>query len=200
VKKFTKVMLSLCFLALVVNVIETNQVRLQTKSPTEETLEQKFLYSFSTKVKLGQKYTNKNNLEITIKDKNISDKIVAPVSKVSYNYWGESFSQDRYYTPKDENNRFVYVNANIKSLSNKKSDLDDLIKANVIYYNKYEFECFASKTTKDKSDFTTDIKVLPLQSSDVYFIAEVPKELINDEKPLTMEFKTNNTKYVMNLR
>ena len=80
---FSKVILFLCFIALIVNAVETNQIRLQTKSASAETLIQKIMYNFPVDVKLAQKVINNNHLEFTIKDKNIVEKI--------------SFSLDSYY-------------------------------------------------------------------------------------------------------
>lgn len=197
---FSKVILFLCFIALLVNAVETNQIRLQTKLQSKETLIQKIMYNFPIDVKLAQKVINNNHLEFTIKDKNIVEKISAPVVKVSYNYWGEAYSEKKYYSPKDENNRLLYANVNIKSLFNKKTDLNDLVQAKVIYNNKYEFDCFTAKTTKDKSDFTTNISLMPLQSEDVYFIAEIPKNFVNTKNPINLELLVGNNKYVMKLR
>lgn len=197
---FSKVILFLCFIALIVNAVETNQIRLQTKSASAETLIQKIMYNFPVDVKLAQKVINNNHLEFTIKDKNIVEKISAPVVKVSYNYWGEPYSETRYYTAKDANNRLVYANANIKSLYNKQTSLNELVNAKIIYADKYEFDCFSIKTTKDKSDFTTDISLMPLQSEDVYFVAEVPKDFVNTKNSLVLELAIGNTKYVTKLR
>ena len=197
---FSKVILFLCFIALIVNAAETNQIRLQTKSASAETLIQKIMYNFPVDVKLAQKVINNNHLEFTIKDKNIVEKISAPVVKVSYNYWGEPYNENRYYTSKDANNRLVYVSANIKSLYNKQTSLNELVTAKIIYADKYEFDCFSIKTTKDKSDFTTDISLMPLQSEDVYFVAEVPKSFVNTKNSLVLELAIGNTKYVTKLR
>lgn len=197
---FSKVILFLCFIALIVNAVETNQIRLQTKSTSAETLIQKIMYNFPVNVKLAQKVINNNHLEFTIKDKNIVEKISAPVVKVSYNYWGEPYNENRYYTSKDANNRLVYVSANIKSLYNKQTSLNELVTAKIIYADKYEFDCFSIKTTKDKSDFTTDISLMPLQSEDVYFVAEVPKSFVNTKNSLVLELAIGNTKYVTKLR
>ena len=197
---FSKIILFLCFIALVVNAVETNQIRLQTKLQSKETLIQKVMYNFPEEIKIGQKYVNKDKMEFTVKDKNITEKISAPVVKVSYNYWGEAYSEKKYYSPKDENNRLLYANVNIKSLFNKKTDLNDLVQAKVIYNNKYEFDCFTAKTTKDKSDFTTNISLMPLQSEDVYFIAEIPKNFVNTKNPINLELLVGNNKYVMKLR
>lgn len=197
---FGKVILFLCFIALIVNAVEANQIRLQTKSASAETLIQEIMYNFPVNVKLAQKVINNNHLEFTIKDKNIVEKISAPIVKVSYNYWGEPYNENRYYTSKDANNRLVYANANIKSLYNKQTSLNELVTAKIIYADKYEFDCFSIKTTKDKSDFTTDISLMPLQSEDVYFVAEVPKDFVNTKNSLVLELAIGNTKYVTKLR
>lgn len=197
---FNKIILFLCFVALVVNAVETNQIRLQTKSPLKETLIQKIMYNFPEDIKSGQKYINKDKLEFTIKDKNITEKISAPVVKVRYDYWGDAYNENKYYTAKDENNRLVYSNINVKSLFNKKTNLNDLIQAKVVYNEKYEFDCFIAKLTKDKSDFITDIDLMPLQSEDVYFIAEMPKDFVNTKNPINLELLVGNNKYVMKLR
>ena len=92
---FNKIILILCFIALLINAVETNQIRLQTKLQAQETLLQKFMYKFPVDVKFAQKVINENNLEFTIKDKNIAEKISAPFAKVSYNIWGESYRENR---------------------------------------------------------------------------------------------------------
>jgi len=197
---FNKIITGLCLIALLITAVETNQIRLQTKLAKEETLVQKFMYNFPTHLKLGQKYTNRNNVEFVVKDKNFSDKISAPVVKTTYDYWGDAYTHQNSYTPKDSNNKLVYVNVNIKSLNTKKSDINDLVKSKIIFDKKYEFDCFTAKTTKDKTNFTTEISLMPLQSEDVYFISELPKEFVDSEKPLSLELKIANNKYVMDLR
>lgn len=197
---FNKGILVLCFLALVVNVVETNQIRLQTKLQSAETLIQKVMYNFPVEVKLAQKFVNNNHLEFTVKDKNITEKISAPVIKVSYNYWGEPYNDGRYYTAKDENNRLVYASVNVKSLYNKKASLNELVTAKIIFADKYEFDCFSIKTTKDKTDFTHNIELMPLQSEDVYFVAEMPKNFVNSKESINLELFVGNNKYVMKLK
>ena len=197
---FNKIILFLCFIALVVNAVETNQIRLQTKLQSKETLIQKIMYNFPENIKSGQKYTNKDKLEFTVKDKNITEKISAPVVNVRYDYWRDAYSENKYYTTKDENNKLIYANVNVKSLFNKKADLNNLIQAKVIYNEKYEFDCFTTKLTKDKNDFTTNIDLMPLQSEDVYFIAEMPKDFVNTKNSINLELLVGNNKYVMKLR
>lgn len=197
---FNKIILILCFIALLINAVETNQIRLQTKLQAQETLLQKFMYKFPVDVKFAQKVINENNLEFTIKDKNIAEKISAPFAKVSYNILGESYRENRYYSAKDENNRLVYVSLNVKSLYNKKADFDDLVKTKIIYADKYEFDCFSIKTTKDKTDFTSSISLMPLQSQDVYLVAEMPKDFVNTKNSLVLEMFIDNTKYTVKLR
>ncbi len=197
---FNKIILTFCFIALVANVVETNQIRLQTKLDSKETLIQKIMYNFPIEVKLAQKIVNDNHLEFTIKDKNIADKISAPVVKVTYNYWGEPYNENRYYTPKDENSKLVYVSLNAKSLFNKKANFDDLVKAKIKYAGKYEFDCFSIKTTEDKTDFSSSVRLMPLQSQDIYLVAEMPKDFINTKNSIDLEMFIDNTKYVVKLR
>ena len=83
---FLKVILFLSFVALIINTVEINQIRLQTKLSNAETLIQKVMYNFPTEVKFGQKYTEEDNIEFTVKDKNITEKITAPVVKTRYDF------------------------------------------------------------------------------------------------------------------
>ena len=41
---------------------------------------------------------------------------------------------------------------------------------------------------------------MPLQSEDVYFVAEVPKDFVNTKNSLVLEIAIGNTKYVTKLR
>lgn len=197
---FSKVILFLCFIALIVNVVETNQIRLQTQSANAETLIQKVLHNFPKEVKLNQKFISEKIAEIIIKDKNIVEQISAPNVKVLYNYWGEPYSENHSYLAKDENNRLIYLNTNVKSLYNKYASLNELIKAKIIYDDKYEFDCFPIVTTKDKTDFTSIVSFMPLQSQDVYFVAEMPKNFVNSKEAINFEFLIGNNKYILKLR
>lgn len=197
---FNKVILFLCFITLIVNTIEINQIRLQTKLSSSKTLIQKIKYNFPVELKLNQKIINENNAELIIKDKNFAEKINAPISQVKFGYFGEQYSTTNSYSVSDESNRFVYVNANVKNFYKKKLNLDSLISAKMIYDNKYEFDCSSIKLTKDKTDFSDTISFMPLQSEDVYFITEMPKNFVNTKKPIDLELTIDDTKYVMKLR
>lgn len=197
---FGRVILSLYFLVLLVIAVFVVQIKMSLSYPNKETLVQKIMYNFPEVIKMHQKVVNDNNLEFTIKDKNITEKISAPVVKVFHGYWGEQYSETRYYSPKDENNRLVYVSLNTKSLYKKKADFNDLVKAKVIYANKYEFDCFSIKTTKDKTDFSSNISLMPLQSQDVYLVAELPRDFVNTKNSIDLEMFIANAKYTMKLR
>lgn len=197
---FGRVILSLYFLVLLVIAVFVVQIKMSLPYPNKETLVQKIMYNFPKVIKMHQKVVNDNNLEFTIKDKNITQKISAPVVKVFHDYWGEQYSETRYYSPKDENNRLVYVSLNTKSLYKKKADFNDLVKAKVIYADKYEFDCFSIKTTKDKTDFSSNISLMPLQSQDVYLVAELPRDFVNTKNSMNLEIFIGNTKYIVKLR
>ena len=197
---FGRVILSLYFLVLLVIAVFVVQIKMSLPYPNKETLVQKIMYNFPKVIKMHQKVVNDNNLEFTIKDKNIAQKISAPVVKVFFFYWGEQYSETRYYSPKDENNRLVYVSLNTKSLYKKKANFNDLVKAKVIYADKYEFDCFSIKTTKDKTDFSSNISLMPLQSQDVYLVAELPRDFVNTKNSIDLEMFIANAKYTMKLR
>ncbi len=197
---FGRIILVLYFIALLVIAVFVVQIKLALSTPNKETLIQKIIPNKPTIIKMHQKIVNENNLEFTIKDKNIVEKISAPVVKTTYNYWGEASNETRYYKPEDENNRLVYVNLNAKSLYNKKANFNDLMKAKIVYNDKYEFDCFPIKTTKDKTDFSLNISLMPLQSQDVYLVAEMPKYFVNTKSPIILEIFIDNTKYIAKLR
>ena len=197
---FGKIILILQVIVLLVIAVFVVQIRLSLVSSTEETLMQKIMYNYPKAIKIHQKIVNDDNLEFTIKDMNIAEKISAPVVKVTYNYWGETNKETRHYTPKDENNRLVYINMNVKSLYNKKTNLNDLAKAKIVYAGKYEFDCSYIKTTKDKTDFSLDIDLMPLQTQDIYLVAEMPQYFVNRKIPMNLELFIGNTKYIVKLR
>ena len=41
---------------------------------------------------------------------------------------------------------------------------------------------------------------MPLQSEDVYFIAEMPRDFVNTKDSINLEILIDNTKYVLKLR
>ena len=196
----SNIFLGLCVIVLIINAILTNDIRSYVQPAEKETFVQKIMYSFPKKIKSNERIINKNNAEIIIKDKNIAEKISAPVTKTSYSYWSGYYSENKSYSVQDSQNRLVYANINVKSLYKTKTDIDKLIKTKIIYDNKYEFDCITLKTTKDKSDFTQHISLMPLESQDIYFIAEIPKDFANSSDLLKFELKIGNNKYVTELK
>lgn len=197
---FGNIILFLCFIVLAVTAVEINQVRLQTKSPYAKTLIQKIKENFPQEVNANEKITNENNAEFIIKNKNIVQKITAPTAVTKYDYWGDSHTEINEYTTKNPDNRIVYASVNVKSLFKKQANINELIDAKMIYADKYEFDCSTIKVTKDKTDFTSDIKLMPLQSEDVYFLSEIPKDFVNSSNPIVLQFLIGDTKYQARLK
>lgn len=197
---FWKVILFLSFVALIINTVEINQIRLQTKLSNAETLIQKVMYNFPTEVKFGQKYTEEDNIEFTVKDKNITKKITAPVVKTRYDFWGDPYYEPSTYSASSKDRRIVYASLNVKSLYKTVASLKDLIAAKIVYAGKYEFGCDVIKLTAEKNDFSKDVEFMPLQSEDIYFVTELPKDFVNTKEPISLELYTENSKYVVKIR
>jgi len=199
-EKFSKTMLILCFIVLIITAIEVNQIRVQTETVNQESLIERFRHHEPIEIESNQKTICENFAEFTIKDKNFTNKIDAPVNKMTFNYYGESFIHTNYIAVQDDKNRFAYVSLNVKNLYKKVQNINDLIDAKIIFDNNYEFDCFAIKTTKDQTDFTKNIALMPLQSDNLYLVAEMPRDFVNSSKPMTLELTINKQKYVMKLR
>lgn len=197
---FMKILLVLCFLALLTNVIENFQTNKLLRRPNSETIIQTIMYNFPVEIKQNEKFVNKDNIEFTIKDKNIADKISATVSKVTTGYWGEQYKQTNMYPPKKANNKLVYISTNIKNISNKEQNINDLISAKIIYDNKYQFNCFALMESKDKTDLLSNISLMPLESENIYLVAELPQNLTNTQQALSLELKSGLKKYTMQFK
>lgn len=193
---FEKVVLTLLAITMLISTIELNQIRIHTQMDKKETLWVKVCNLIPRKLELNNQVVCRNKACVIVKDKQFSDELKAPYSK--YDYF-EGYTYRRYIAQSDRNKLF-YIDVNIRSLFNKVENIDELISAKVVYDKKYEFECFAAKLTNSQTDFTKNIELVPLQNEDVYFVAELPKDFINDTNPLYLELTIGDKKYKMNLR
>lgn len=188
---FGKIILILQVIVLLVIAVFVVQIKLSMSYSNEKSLIQKIKANFPTIVKMNQKIISKDNIEITFIDKNISDKITAPV-----NYYG--FENN--YKASSSNNTLFYFRANVMSLYKRNEDLDNLIKTKIIATQKYEFDCTTLKETKERNDFIKSIYLMPLEKDTVYFVCEIPKLFTKAKNNLSLDITTMSNHFVLPIK
>ena len=152
---------------------------------------------------------NSQNKEIEITN---SDKITID-NFCEFNIIGTSFSKDiiptnptGYYTylqGKDDSQKYFELTMNVKNLQSSAVKQDSLISVKIKYDNNFEYTCMLA--TEDASgneleNYPNLYNIEPLKSLKYRFIAEVPIEVENDNKPIKATIKANGNTYIYNVR
>jgi hypothetical protein len=85
----------------------------------------------------------------------------------------------------------------VKNLQGESLGADDIMSVKVIYDGKYEYTGFDTIEDDDGEDFSyTNIKYIdPLTSNKIHFLNEVPLEVKDSGKDVTIEIKVEGKKY-----
>ena len=89
---FEKIVLTLLSITMLICTIELNQIRIHVQTDNNETLWVRVCNIIPKKIELNEQIECRNKASVIIKDKEISDKLKTPVVKMSYSYWGESYT------------------------------------------------------------------------------------------------------------
>lgn len=199
---FTKIILSLSLISLIAITVSNFQtVKLLDKYGNNESLIQKIAYNFPIETRMNEKLTIPNNVELIVKDKNISEKLTSTYATIDYNYYGERISTKSTISPDNPNDRFIYVSTSITNISKKREDIEKLVSTKIIYDNKYEFEGFPVVENNNQTKLLSqNIYLMPLEKKEVFFAATLPANLVNSNKPISLEIKSGHKKYTLKIK
>ncbi len=145
--------------------------------------------------------------EITTEDKITID------NYCEFNITGTTFAKDilpsnptDYYTylqGKDDSQKYCEITMNVKNLKTSAVKQDSLLSVKLKYDNNYEYNCML--VTEDASGekletYPSLYSIEPLKSLKYRFVADVPKEVETDGKPLQAIITVNGNTYIYNIR
>lgn len=200
-KQIIIVVAAILIIAIIIGIVLSNNRLINTSTKTS--IEDKENSKIS---KVADKQQSKEQ-EITTSDKITID------NYCEFNITGTTFAKDilptnptGYYTylqGKDENQKYLEITMDVKNLKTSAVKQDSLLSAKVKYDNNYEYNCML--VTEDSSgekleNFPNLYNIEPLKSLKYRFIAEVPKEIESDGKPLKAVITANGNNYIYNIR
>lgn len=141
-------------------------------------------------VTLGQPFTIPNFAEFTVKKVEFTNRVNPPNPDRYYSY----------YQVKTEGNIYLDTVVNVKSLLTSGRDADEFAHVTVVYDGRYEYRTFAPVEEPGGGDFDIFSTLEPLKSVVIHFIAEVPKEIATDSKPVKVIISSSGQKFVYTLR
>ena len=200
-KKIIIVVVAILIIAIIIGVVLSNNKSVNTSTKTSVENEE------NSKISKVEDKEQSKEQEITTSDKITID------NYCEFNITGTRFAKDilpsnptGYYTyleGKDENQKYLEITMDVKNLKTSAVKQDSLLSAKVKYDNNYEYNCMLA--TEDSSgeklqNFPNLYSIEPLKSLKYRFIAEVPKEIENDGKPLKAIIIVNGNNYIYNIR
>ena len=200
-KKIIIVVVAILIIAIIIGVVLSNNKSVNTSTKTSVENEE------NSKISKVEDKEQSKEQEITTSDKITID------NYCEFNITGTRFAKDilpsnptgyyRYLEGKDENQKYLEITMDVKNLKTSAVKQDSLLSAKVKYDNNYEYNCMLA--TEDSSgeelqNFPDLYSIEPLKSLKYRFIAEVPKEIENDGKPLKAIIIVNGNNYIYNIR
>jgi len=110
------------------------------------------------------------------------------------------YSNDNSVSIKNKDNIYIIISGTVKSLLGATENLDDLVGVNLKYDNKYEYQAFNVAEKNDGSGLDFYAYVSPLESVKAKFIAEVPKQIDSDGKPIQAILTIGGKEYNLAVR
>ncbi|MGF7049109.1 hypothetical protein J2T13_003617 [Paenibacillus sp. DS2015] len=140
----------------------------------------------------GQPYSIEDFAEVIVSKTQFSKKI-EPSSPGSYY---------TYYESKEADSTYLAITLKIKNLADSGKTADTLADIKFKYDGKYEYTTFTILEEGSGEDFTyaNISSIQPLKTGTLLYLAEVPKEIETDEKPLSAEIKINGEAYEYKIR
>lgn len=200
-KKIIIVVAAILIIAIIIGIVLNNNRLINTSTKTS--IEDKENSKIS---KVADKQQSKEQ-EITTSDKITID------NYCEFNITGTTFVKDvlpsnptGYYTylqGKDDSQKYCEITMNVKNLKTSAVKQDSLLSVKLKYDNNYEYTCML--VTEDASGekletYPNLYSIDPLKNLKYRFVADVPKEIETDGKPLQAVITANGNIYVYNIR
>ena len=138
-------------------------------------------------ISLGDTINGKDK-EVSIESVNFSQKVEPPVMKSFYNY----------YQVDNSDNTYLYMILNCKNISTIDIDASSVANVKVKYNNAYTYNSFSAVPDNTLGFTYSNItKIKPLTSQQIYYLAEMPKTIADENTPIEIDilFENNTYKY-----
>lgn len=105
------------------------------------------------------------------------------------------------YSVDNPNEIYLDVVMDFKNTTNVGVGADEVTNVKVIYDDKYVYDSFMTLEELGGSNFTeTKISIEPLQSMTLHYLATLPIEVKNDNKPIKIRFSVYESNYELKIR
>lgn len=144
-------------------------------------------------VKIGQTVTVEEYLEYSF----LSDKFTKKLNP------SKPDSYYHYYEAKSSDNILLVIKTKIKNLQTEEINGEDLPVATLVYDGKYKYSCnlvLEEDDGSDLDDYKSWMEIEPLKKRTFYYYAELPKEVKNDGKSLSLIITLKDEVYEVKIR
>ncbi|WP_340017697.1 bZIP transcription factor [Paenibacillus sp. FSL H3-0457] len=107
-----------------------------------------------------------------------------------------------YYESKEEDSTYFALTVKAKNLYTTGIDADEIANVTLIYDNQYDYPTFSTVEEKGGEDFTYSniTSVNPLKTTTLYYLAEIPNEVADSDKPLKALIKVKDNTFEYTIR
>ncbi|MGV2882203.1 bZIP transcription factor [Paenibacillus taichungensis] len=143
-------------------------------------------------IKKGETVTIDDFADITVTGNKINKKIVPSKPGNFYTY----------YESKEVDSSYFALVLKAKNLSTGGISADKIADVSLKYDNKYDYDTFSTIETRGGEDFTyTNItNIDPLKTGTIYYLVEIPNEVVESDKELKAEIKVQDQTFEYTIR
>jgi len=146
----------------------------------------------ATTIKKGDTVTIDGYAELSVSKQKFSKKIEPSKPGNFYTY----------YESKEEDSTYFALTVKAKNLYTTGVDADEIANVTLIYDNQYDYPTFSTVEEKGGEDFTYSniTSVNPLKTTTLYYLAEIPNEVADSDKPLKALIKVKDNTFEYTIR
>ncbi|CAM4469738.1 bZIP transcription factor [Paenibacillus xylanexedens] len=171
----------------------TSEPVTQVKEPTVETTTAPEVQEDKvTSINKNDKATIDGYAEVSVSSDKISKKI-EPSTPGSYY---------TYYESKEDDSTYLAIVLKVKNLNTSGTVADELANVTFTFDNQYDYPTFSTVEDKGGQDFTYSniVSISPLKTATLYYIAEIPNEVAESDKPLKAVIKAKDNTFEYTIR
>ncbi|MFC9709702.1 bZIP transcription factor [Paenibacillus sp. NPDC056933] len=148
--------------------------------------------STATSIKKGETVTIDGFAEISVSKQKFSKKIEPSKPGNFYTY----------YESKEDDSTYFALTIKAKNLYTTGIDADEIANVTLIFDNQYDYPTFSTVEEKGGEDFTYSniTSVNPLKTTTLYYLAEIPNEVAESDKPLKAVIKIQDEVFEYTVR
>ncbi|WP_337034736.1 bZIP transcription factor [Paenibacillus illinoisensis] len=179
---------------LVTNEVQTTAA--QTESTEDSTVSAEAVEQekedIATTIKKGDPVTVDGFAEISVTKQQFSKKIEPSKPGNFYTY----------YESKEDDSTYFALTVKAKNLYSTGIDADEIADVTLIFDNQYDYPTFSTVEEKGGEDFTYSniTSISPLKTTTLYYLAEIPNEVADSDKPLKAVIKIKDEVFEYTIR